>query len=179
MVRKGLLDQPVWAFAQLTGRSPATIKRYEANTAEAPDDFLQKVAELSEVPLEWIKNGEGDFPPANDQVVRARLKRAVTLGAAQPQGALATGSGEVARYPSALEKAAESMPPSEAVKSGRVSIELLAQVVETIENWLHENRAKVRLTPSKKAMLIAVAYTHFEGREFEKREMAQFFRLVA
>ncbi len=169
LVRIGVLNRTEYGLGAVLGQSADHVRAIEADEAEPGADYLEQLADMSGVRLDWLTSGTPPMleHPAKGahQLVDARLKRAAV--------------NRKQRSPSEIERALEQMPASAAVREGRVSLELLTQVVGTIEQWLHENRNKVRIGPEKKAMLIALAYTHFEGREFAKQEMEQFFRLVA
>lgn len=180
LVRCGVENRTEAAFSSHLGIPLNHLRQLESGEDSADTELLDEIARHAGVRREWLETGEPPMLEPNNrgfrQIVDARLKRAE---AAEDRSLLVSAAQKLSPYPSALDSAAEGMPPSAAVKTGRVSPELLAKVVDSVEQWLAENRGKVRVAPDKRAMLIAVCYAHFEGREFRKQEMERFFKLVA
>ena len=180
MIRRGILGLPVVALSNRVERSAATIKRYEANAPVAPDDYLAKMSEISGVPLEWIKYRRGAMIDERDTdfgaVVKSRLNRAEARDAANLGVAETSGAD---RYLLPLDGTLGDRPLSHAARGGPISTELLAKVCEAVERWGLANKGRVRISPERKATLIAVAYARFEGKTFEEREMAHILKLVA
>ncbi|ANQ83658.1 hypothetical protein dqs_0582 [Azoarcus olearius] len=174
MVRAGVLCMDLPQFASLAGLTSGDVERMERDLEVPPASHLDLVVELSGVRKEWLECRVPPMFEVTDPLVRgvvdARLRR---------DSVRSTGTGESTRYLSALDRAVEGMPRSAALAGGAISVDLLVQVVTAIEQWQEANRSKVRISPAKKAALIAIAYAHFEGKKFEERDMAHIFRLVA
>lgn len=169
MARKAA-NRTVTAMADLTGFSPATIKRYEAETHAPAADYIHKTAELCGVSESWISDGTGDFMPGGSLVGISRVKRA---GREPVTPLIASDSAPQALYPKA------SDPSRQWTAGWTVSLDLLTQICKAVAQWEDDIKAKTRISPAKRAEVIAVAYAHFEGKQFEAREMARLLRLVA